>query len=173
MIGVAFGRWRAMLKRLRGMRVGAKTSFASRVHVRRARCIEVGSHVEIEHDVYLKAVDSAARLRISDFVFIGAGSEIDVVENVTIGAHTLIAPGVFITDHAHNIRRDARIDEQGITRGPVIIGADVWLGAKSIVLPGVTIGDGAVIGAGAVVTKTVEPYTIVAGVPARVIGRRE
>lgn len=56
---------------------------------------------------------------------------------------------------------------------PVIIGNDVWIGAQAIILPGVTVGDGAIVGAGAVVAKPVAPFTIVAGNPARVIGQRE
>lgn len=56
--------------------------------------------------------------------------------------------------------------------GPIVIGARAWIGFRAIVLPNVTIGEGAVVGAGAVVTKDVEPYAIVAGAPARVIGRR-
>lgn len=154
------------------MRIGEKSAFGSRVHVLRGSRITAGARVEVEHDVFLKVVDDAARLELGDFVFIGAGSEIDVALSVTIGAHSLLAPGVFITDHQHNIRRDARIDAQGIASAPVVIGSDVWLGAKSVILPGITIGDGAVVGAGAVVTKDVEAYAIVAGVPARVIGRR-
>lgn len=56
--------------------------------------------------------------------------------------------------------------------GDVIIGDRVWIGYRAIILPGVTIGEGAVVGAGSVVTKNVEPYTIVAGVPAQTIGKR-
>lgn len=171
MIRLLVGRFRSMLLRLRGATVGSKTSVGA-IHVRRPRCLSVGARVEIEHDVFLKIVDDAARLELGDFVFVGAGCEIDVAASVRIGAHTLLAPGVFITDHQHNIRRELRIDQQGIETAPVVIGSDVWLGTKSVVLPGVTVGDGAVVGAGAVVTKDVEPYAIVAGVPARVIGRR-
>ena len=57
--------------------------------------------------------------------------------------------------------------------GDVIIGNQVWIGYRAIIMPGISIGDGAVIAAGAVVTKNVEPYTIVAGVPARKIHDRE
>ena len=55
----------------------------------------------------------------------------------------------------------------------VVIGSDVWIGANAVITPGVRIGDGAVVGAGAVVTKDVAPYTIVGGVPAKVIGNRK
>ena len=55
---------------------------------------------------------------------------------------------------------------------PVVIGDDVWIGSRVIILPGVKIGNGSVIGAGAVVTKDVEPYSVVGGVPAKLIRRR-
>jgi acetyltransferase-like isoleucine patch superfamily enzyme len=113
-----------------------------------------------------------ARLVAGDFVFIGRGVEIDVAQSVTIGAHTLIAPNVFITDHTHGASRAKRLDEQGNRVAPVSIGNDAWIGAGAIVLSGVSIGDGAIVGAGAVVTKDVAPYAIVAGVPAAVIGER-
>jgi len=169
---LVLARLRAAILRLGGMRIGPKSAFGLRTHILRPRCVRIGKRVEIEHDVFFKVVDDGARLELGDFVFIGAGSEIDVALSVRIGDHTLLAPGVFITDHQHNVARDKRIDEQGITSAAVVIGSDVWLGTKCVILPGVTIGDGAVVGAGAVVTKNVEPYAIVAGVPAREIGRR-
>jgi acetyltransferase-like isoleucine patch superfamily enzyme len=172
MIDVILGRLRAMFLRLAGARVGAKTRFGFGSQVPQTRGLTLGMRCEIERNVFLKLVTPQAKLEIGDFVFLGTSTEIDVAERVTIGAHTLIAPAVFISDHDHNIARDQRIAAQGVRRAPVTIGEDVWLGTKSVILPGVTIGDGAVIGAGAVVTKDVEPYAIVAGVPARVIGRR-
>jgi acetyltransferase-like isoleucine patch superfamily enzyme len=172
MMRVVAGRLRAAMLRLRGARVGAKTSVGARLCVRGARGIVLGSRVEIEHDVYLKLVTAEARLVVDDFVFIGRGCEIDVAGRVAIGAHALLAPGVFIVDHAHRHARGLRLDEQGIDAADVTIGRDVWIGAGAIVLHGVTIGDGAIVGAGAVVTRDVAPYTIAAGVPARPIGAR-
>jgi acetyltransferase-like isoleucine patch superfamily enzyme len=166
------GRMRASLLRLRGMRVGAKATVGAALEVWRPWCVRIGTRAQIEQNVYLKVVGDDARVDIGDFVFIGAGSEIDAADSITIGAHTLLAPGVFITDHTHNAARGLRLDEQGNRNGAVVIGSDVWLGARSIVMHGVTIGDGAIVGAGAVVTKDVAPYAIVAGVPARVIGER-
>ena len=62
--------------------------------------------------------------------------------------------------------------EQGLSCAPIIIEYDVWIGVIVTILPGVTVGEGAVIGAGAVVTKNVKPFSIVAGVPAKIIGTR-
>jgi acetyltransferase-like isoleucine patch superfamily enzyme len=142
------------------------------VRVWRPWCVRIGTRAQLEQHVYLKVVSDDARVDIGDFVFIGAGSELDAADSIAIGAHTLLAPGVFITDHTHNAARGLRLDEQGNRNGKVTIGADVWLGARCVVLHGVTIGDGAIVGAGAVVTKDVAPYAIVAGVPARAIGER-
>lgn len=169
---LAFGRMRAVAWRLRGARIAAKTSIGSRVRTRRPWCINLGTRVEIEHDVFLKIAGDDARLVIGDHTFIGKGSEIDVLASITIGAHTLLAPNVFITDHEHNTSADLRFDEQGSRCAPVAIGTDAWIGTRAVILPGVTVGDGAIIGAGAVVTKDVPPQAIVAGVPARIIGTR-
>ncbi len=167
---VIAGRIRAAMLRLRGARIGSKTSIGKRLAVVRANALRLGSRVEIEHDVFLKTIGGS--LTVGDFAFIGRGCEIDVAESVTIGSHTLLAPNVFITDHTHNHGKALRLDEQGNRIAPVVIGSDAWIGAHAVVLPGVTVGDGAIVGAGAVVTKDVAPYAIVAGVPARAIGSR-
>lgn len=169
---VACGRTRATVLRARGAEIEAKVSISRRVEVRRAWCIRLGRRVEIEHDVFLKVVDDAAHLSIGEFTFVGRGTEIDVAGSVEIGSHTLLAPGVFITDHQHNIRGSGLIDSQGITTSFVTIGNDVWIGANAVILPGVTIGDGAVIGAGAVVTSNVSAGMVVTGVPARPLRMR-
>ena len=91
-----------------------------------------------------------------------------------IGDRCLISQMVSLiaTGHAYR-RRDALIAEQGPSEeGGLEIGDDVWIGANAVVLPGVRIGTGAVVAAGAVVTRDVAPYAIVAGVPARPVGER-
>ncbi len=91
---------------------------------------------------------------------------------ITIGDNFVCGPGIFITSDNHGIKKEKLIREQEGVEKDVVIGNDVWIGAYGIVLPGVTIGDGAVIAAGSVVTKNVAPYSIVAGVPAKEIGQR-
>ena len=73
----------------------------------------------------------------------------------------------------HQYKKDSLIIEQENIIKPVIIGSDVWIGARSIILPGVTIGEGSVIAAGSVVTKSVDKYSVVGGNPAKLIKYRE
>ena len=92
---------------------------------------------------------------------------------IEIGAQTAIGPGTVIRAANHRFaRQDLPIMHQGHQPGQVIIEDDVWIGANCVITPDVRIGRGAVVGAGAVVTRNVAPFSIVAGVPAKVIGRR-
>lgn len=121
-----------------------------------------------------------AVVSVGDRTFIGAGI-ITVADKVTIGNDVMIAWGVSVSDHnSHSVvfteRRNDVIDWldgeknwSSVRSAPVKICDKAWIGFNSIVLKGVTIGEGAVIGAGAVVTKDVPPWVIVAGNPARVI----
>lgn len=106
------------------------------------------------------------------------------VNSVTIGAYCSIASNVIVQEYYHNPNRastygvlstifnDKNPPGQKISKGAIVIEDDVWIGSNAVVLSGVKIGRGAVIGAGAVVTKDVESYTIVGGNPARVIRKR-
>jgi acetyltransferase-like isoleucine patch superfamily enzyme len=88
--------------------------------------------------------------------------------NITLGNDVSIGPEATILTLGHDPQSPS-FEDRG---GEVKIGNRVWIGYRAIILPGVTIGDGAVVAAGAVVTKNVEPFTIVAGVPAKAIGQR-
>jgi maltose O-acetyltransferase len=119
--------------------------------------------------------------------FIGYGKDIRLGANSGIGVRATMPPGVTIGDDVmmgedvvfitqNHAYRDSQvlIREQGYCPVEnIAIEDDVWIGSRVIILPGVTVGRGAVIGAGAVVTKNVQPYAVVAGNPARVVGRRE
>lgn len=98
---------------------------------------------------------------------------------VTIGNYCSFGPEVLVfcrTDHRTDLpstypfrtmRGDNPDNVDAITRGPITIGHDVWVGARAMILSGVTIGDGAIIGAGAVVTRNIAPFSVNTGVPAR------
>ena len=114
------------------------------------------------------------KLSVGDNVSFNSDVFINAAGGVTIGDHTLIGPGSKIWSTNHRFTdADRLITEQGYDCMPVNIGADVWVAANVIILPGVTIGDGCVVAAGAVVTNDVPPYSIIAGVPARIISMRK
>ncbi len=170
--GVACGRLRAQMLALRGAQLGAKAALGPRCMVDRPWGVALGARVLLEAEVYLKLVEDSARLTLGDHTFVGRGSEFDVSLGVSVGSHSLIAPRCFITDHGHGLAPHLRIDQQPGIAAPVSIGSDVWLGAGVVVLPGVNIGDGALVGANSVVTRDVAPMSIVAGAPARLLRMR-
>ncbi len=96
------------------------------------------------------------------------GGELIIGNDVMMGPEVL----VYTRDHNHD-NVDIPMDRQGFTYSKVIIEDDVWIGARVIILPGVTIGKGSIIAAGAVVTKNVPPYSVVGGVPAKVLKNRK
>jgi acetyltransferase-like isoleucine patch superfamily enzyme len=105
-------------------------------------------------------------LQLGKNVFINLGCRFQDTGGITIGDGTLIGHGTTLTTLNHAIDPARRAD---MSPSPVRIGRHVWLGAAVTVVPGVSIGDGAIVGAGSVVTKNVPADTIVAGVPARII----
>ncbi len=112
-------------------------------------------------------------LRAGENLFLGSNCRINVYDDIRIGARVLIGANSYLTTNNHEYRqRDVPIQSQGFTGAPITIGDDVWLGCNVVVLPGVTIGNGAVIGAGSVVTRDVPAGEVWAGVPARKIKAR-
>lgn len=105
----------------------------------------------------------------------GIGVDSMLSGKVIIGDNVMMGPEVYIYTQNHRFDRlDKPMNEQGyFDSEPVIIGNDVWIGSRVTILPGVKVGDGSIIGASAVVTKDVEPYSIVAGNPAKQIGSRK
>lgn len=106
------------------------------------------------------------KLELGDQVDIGEFTHIRANGGVRIGSRVLIAAHVTITTREHPVA----LPRWGVTKdAPIVIEDDVWIGAGAILLPGVTIGRGSVIAAGAVVTGDVPPFTVAGGVPARTI----
>jgi len=141
--------------------------------IENTRGLKLGARAQIESNISFKLVSKNACIILGDSVFVGRNSIFDISQKLSIGDRVLIAPNCFITDHNHNILSGSRIVDQGITEAPVAIGDDAWIGANVCILPGVKIGKGAVIGAGAVVTQSIPDLCVAVGVPARVIRKRE
>lgn len=186
----------------KGLFFGSKHGIAfigKRVTIRHARHIRAERGLTIGDGAYINAL-SKDGVVLGDNVSIGAGSVIECTgvirelgDGIRIGSHVGFAQNTFIAVrgpveigddcifgpnvaiHSENhvfSDSDAPIRLQGATRKGVKIGRGCWVGEGAIILDGVTVGDGCVIAAGAVVTKDVEAFSIVGGVPAKVLGRR-
>jgi maltose O-acetyltransferase len=129
-----------------------------------------GEHVRINHGANF---GTGIHVRLGDNSSIAADAWIG--NDTRIGNDVMMAPSVTILSNSHNFARtDIPMREQGApSPRPVTIGDDVWIGTRVIVLPGVTVGSHAIIGAGAVVTKDVPEWAIVGGNPARIIRFRK
>ncbi len=144
----------ALAKRLRAF-------FARRII---SKC---GKNVNIEHNAKF-----TPGLELGERSGIGISCEIN--GRVKIGNCVMMGPEVVIYTSGHTFdSTDIPMMDQGSTEEkPVVIGNDVWLGRRVMIMPGVHIGDGCVIGAGAVVTKDIPEYSVAVGIPARVVKSR-
>jgi acetyltransferase-like isoleucine patch superfamily enzyme len=124
--------------------------------------VSVGDYVMLEGGTRLMALQNAT-ITIGNHIFISRAT-ISATCNIEIGNYVVISPDALIIDHD-----GYGLDGSSALEKPVKIGNHVWIGVRSTILKGVTIGDNSIVGAGAVVTKDVEPNTIVAGNPARKI----
>ncbi len=112
-------------------------------------------------------------IKVGEDSIIGESAVLDGRDKLIIGDHVDIASEVMIYNSEHNINSENFAKVEEVVLAPVTIEDYVFIGPRAIVLPGVKIGKGAVVGAGAVVTKDVADFTIVGGVPAQVIGERK
>lgn len=148
---------------------GAHVVFEAGVRVWHPENVYLGDNVYVGHDVMLKGYHKGT-LRIGDDTWIGQGGFFHAAGDITIGARVGVGPFVKILTSFHGeAGRDVPILAAPVHFAPVVIGDDSDLGVGCIVLPGVTIGRGVQIGAGAVVTRDIPDYAIAAGNPARVL----
>lgn len=135
--------------------------------------IHIGSNVTIKASTIIDSGllnNIGLGLIIGDNVGISQGCFIQASATVRIENNVIIGPGVMLFSENHQFNAmDININEQGVTREPVTIKEGAWIGAKAIILCGVTVGKGSVIAAGSVVTKDVPDYAIYAGIPAKMI----
>lgn len=167
--------------------VGTNCGFGHFNQLKGAEFISVGSNTGIGEYCYLtawsnnKSSASEPCVNIGAHCSIGAHNHITASNLIIIGDGFLSGKWVTITDNSHgNYDLNSLTDVNGwlknapitrpiVSKGPVVIGRNVWVGDKVTILPGVSIGDGVIIGANSVVTKDIPPYTVVGGNPAVVI----
>lgn len=142
--------------------------------------IAIGKNVQISKNVQITAwpttntINDSPLLIISDGCIIREGTHISAANRIIIGKHLLTGTNVLITDNSHGEIKHEHMDlpfveRPIISKGTVTIGEHVWLGNNVCVMPGVTIGNGAIIGANSVVTHDVPDYCVAVGVPAKVV----
>ena len=146
----------------------------------RKGAIQIGDHfraiskfqknsIGVFQPVLINAAHPGSKIVIGNNVGI-SGATIKAVSTITIGNNVLIGSGALIMDNdSHPIDSEIRAAEHIVIGKPITIEDDVFIGARAIILKGVTIGKGAVIGSGSVVTKDVPAYTVAAGNPARIV----
>ncbi len=118
----------------------------------------------------VKPLPVNARLKVGAEVYVGSNCTLDVKGGITIGSRVTIAYGCCILSHI-DVGKSRLASAYPAQTLPVLIGDDVYIGAGSLILPGVSLGNGCLIGAGSVVTKDVPAGVVAAGVPARMIKR--
>lgn len=135
------------------MSVGEGTGLAPNISLRNGERITIGKHCHIGERTSLWAGDSTGK--------------------IILGNYVSLAPDVFITASDYQFEKGIPFRDQPKQERDIIIGDDVWLGTKVVVTAGVSIGQGCIVGAGAVVTKDLPANAIAVGVPARVVGERQ
>lgn len=151
-------------------------------------CITIGDGTAFGEQIFLTAWTSFACIKngkeflqeftpsiiIGENCHFGFNNHITAINNITIGNNILTGKWVTITDNSHGevtleqMHQDP-LKRPVVSKGPVHIGDNVWIGDKATILPNVSIGDGAIIAANAVITKDVPPYSVAAGNPAKII----
>ena len=141
-----FVRWRVFLLRLFGAKIGIHCAIRNSCKIWQPWNLELGDWVAVSEDCDIYSVDK-----------------------IRVGSRTTISRGAFLCCASHDVTSSI----MELTYAPIEIGENAWIAGRAIVMPGVKIGDGSVVGAGAVVVHDVEPWTIVGGNPAKFIKRRE
>ncbi len=159
--------------RLRGVRVHSTATINIKaVFEPSGGQITIGARSYIDHGVILRALGGTIEIgedcSINAYSILLGGGNMRIGNKTQIGPHTVIVPA----NHKFS-NTSTPIKDQGLEQLGIIIEEDVWIGAGARILDGVTLGYGCVIGAGAVVTKSVPPRTVVGGVPAKSIATRE
>ncbi len=164
------------------MEQGAKLTSSARIRNIRgnSQCIRIGSHTLVSAELLVFA--HGGNISVGEWCYLGEGSRVWSSGAIDIGDRVLIAHNVNIFDSlTHPLsaqQRHAQFKAIMLTghphsidlgERPVMVGNDAWIGANTCVLRGVTIGEGAIVGAGSVVTHDIPPFTVAAGNPARVI----
>ena len=167
-------RVRLLAYRAMGMRIGVRNRMEGGGRCRRLTQIEIGDFNAFTQGCWLWPEDTDCghvRIRIGNRNYFNRNLMIDACGGVEIGDDNMFGPDIYITDSNHRFGDEVAPARMPMNAGRVRIGNRCWIGAKAIILKDVELGDGCVVAAGAVVTKSFSPGSVVAGVPACPIGK--
>ena len=154
---------------------GKYSYIASGIVLKSPEHISIGVGTSINENVLLRCYGKNSEMVIGSEVSIGSGTSISCVNRIVLGDGVTTGRDVLIDDNSHGYNDSIQeLDVHPmlrdiVSKGPIIIEDNVWIGEKASILSGVTIGRGSIIGANAVVTKDIPPYSIAVGCPAGVI----
>ena len=173
--GGRFLRYLAYKRRFKAF--GRNISIPTAVYFKGHKNIELGNNVYfgLLNSIYAESFTNEAYIKIGNNVSFNTNVMInaDVKGKITIEDNVLVGPNVVMRASGHRHEDlSLPIRQQGHHEGTIVIKEGVWIGANAVILPNITIGRGAIVGAGAVVTKDVADFEIVGGVPAKRIGSR-
>jgi len=166
--------FRRAMWQLRGADIGRGTHLP-RAEVTWPHQVRIGRNCILQPDIFFNYDHywtPGPSIVVGNRVFIGRGVEFNIQGRIEIGDDALIAAGCVFVDHDHGLDPDCVINRQAIRVMPISVGRGVWLGANVVVLKGVRIEEGAVVGAGSIVTKCIPAGEIWAGNPAHFLRRR-
>lgn len=151
-----------------GIKIASSVCFGSQVVISATDCGAICINPGTGIGRYSRLVARTGQINIADDVFIGDGCIVVSRSSISIGAGTQIAEYVVIRDQDHDVQCRP-FAQQLFESTPIVIGPDCWIGAKSTILRGSHVGEGAVIGAHSVVRGEIPPYCLAVGAPARVV----
>ena len=163
-------RLRLLCYRLLGLKMGRRNRMEGGGRCRRLRNIEIGDLNAFTQGAWLWPIDlpgNEIRIRIGHRNYFNRNVMLDANGLIEIGNDNLIGPDVYMADSNHTFGPNLTPSEHPMQVGQIKIGHRCWIGAKAVILKNVELGDGCVVAAGAVVTKSFPPDSIIGGVPAR------
>jgi acetyltransferase-like isoleucine patch superfamily enzyme len=151
--------------------LGPRSRLSLPIQLEGTRRISVGNHVYLGPGSWLITHDPCGRLEIGDGTSVAGYCVLSAATSIRIGRKVLFARNVYIADHRHGFQHcEVPVIEQEIEHlRPVVVEDGAWLGQNVVILPGVTVGRGAVVGANSVVRDDIPPRCLAVGAPARVV----
>jgi acetyltransferase-like isoleucine patch superfamily enzyme len=172
---VSLNKFHLFVLKMKGLRIGIGTSIG-KITCDWPNKLVIGNSCEVQDAVDFRIwhpYSDDCFIKVGNSVFIGHACEFVCNSSITIGNDCLIASKTTFNTTGHEFKKHDKIHQQPITTKEIILQDDVWIGTSCVIMQGVTIGEGSVIAAGSVVNKSIPPYEVWAGVPARFIKKRD